>query len=164
MPRQRLCPLSLVATGLFACLLPACGLLAPEPQVTSVPPYGVRDRMDRVAVGQPQATAQAILGRQPVRKPNHPQAPFPTPLWALELRTPDGRSVRLESYVVATRPARGCPDFQYDDVPVAFVDGVVAGKGWEYLEENWRGWGGSLDALRAARERPSCPEEMMEAP
>ena len=163
MPRHRFRPLSLVTTGLFACLLPACPILAPAPQATSVPPYSVRDRMDRIEVGQTQAAAQVILGRQPVRKPNHPQSPFPTPLRVLELHAPDGRNVRLETYVVATQPAQGCPDFQYDDVPVAFIDGVVAGKGWEYLEENWRRWGGALDALRAARERPSCPE-VREAP
>jgi hypothetical protein len=163
MPRHRFRPPSLVTTGLFVCLLPACSMLAPAPQAASVPPYSVRDRMDRVEVGQAQAAAQAILGRQPVRKPNHPQSPFPTPLRVLELRAPDGRNVRLETYVVATQPARGCPDFQYDDVPVAFIDGVVAGKGWEYLEENWRRWGGSLDALRAARQRPSCLE-VTEAP
>jgi hypothetical protein len=159
MPRHRLCPPSLVATGLFACLLPACPLRAPEAQPGSLPPYRVRDRMERVEVGQAQAAAQAILGRQPVRKPNHPESPFPTPLRVLELRAPDGRNVRLETYVVATQPAQGCPDFQYDAAPVAFVDGVVAGKGWEYLEENWRRWGGSLEALRAARERPRCVED-----
>jgi hypothetical protein len=109
---------------------------APEWQPPSVPPYSVRDRMARVEVGQAQAAAQAMLGRQPVRKPNHPESPFSTPLRVLELRAPDGRSVRLETYVVATQPVQGCPDFQYDDVPVAFIDGVVAGKGWEYLEEN----------------------------
>ena len=158
MPRHRFRPPSLVTMGLFACLLPSCALRAPEPQAASVPPYSVRDRMERVEVGQAQAAAQALLGRQPVHKPNHPQSPFPTPLRVLELSAPDGRSVRLETYVVATQPAQGCPDFQYDDVPVAFIDGVVAGKGWEYLEENWRRWGGSLDALRAARQRPSCPE------
>lgn len=163
MPGHRLRASRLVATGLFACLLPACAARAPGPRDASVPPHSVRDRMERVEVGQAQATAQAILGRQPVHKPNHPDSPFPTPLRVLELGTPDGRGVRLETYVVATRPARGCPDFQYDDAPVVFIDGLVAGKGWEYLEQNWRGWGGSLEALRAARERPGCPEEA-EAP
>ena len=159
MLRHQLRPHSLVTTGLFACLLPACPMRAPEPQTASVPPYSVRDRMDRVAVGQPQADVQALLGRRPVRKPNHPEAPFPTPIWVLELSAPDGRSVRLESYVVATRATPGCPDFQYDDVPLAFIDGVVAGKGWEYLEQNWRRWGGSLDALREAQAHAPCLEE-----
>ena len=158
MPRHRLCPLSLVATGLLACVLPACAAWAPQPQAGSIPSYRLRDRMQRVEVGQSQAAAQAVLGRRSVRKPNHPEAPFHTPFQVLALRAPDGRDVRVETYVVATRPARGCPDFQYDDVPVVFIDGVVAGKGWEYLEENWRRWGGSLDALRAAREPPSCPD------
>lgn len=160
MLRQRLRPHRLVSTGLFACLLPACPMRVPEPQIASIPPYAMRDRVERVVAGQPQAEAQALLGRVPVRKPNHPASPFPTPLWVLELDAPDGRRVRLESYVVATRAAEGCPDFQYEDAPVAYVDGAVAGKGWEYLEESWRGWGGSLEALRSARARPPCAREV----
>jgi hypothetical protein len=163
MLRHRLRPPGLVATVLCVGLLPACAMWAPSPRAMSVPSYEMRDRVQRVQVGQAQAAAQRVLGRQPVRKPGHPQSPFPSPLRVLELRTPDGRGVRVETYVVATRPADACPDFQYDDVAVAFVDGAVAGVGWEYVEESWRGWGGSLDALRAARERPGCPEEM-EAP
>jgi hypothetical protein len=144
-------------------LLSACAMWARSPQAASIPSYEMRERVERVEVGQRQAAAQAVLGRRPVRKPNHPRSPFPSPLRVLELRTPVGRGVRVETYVVATRPAEGCPDFQYDDVALAFVDGAVAGVGWEYVEESWRGWGGSLDVLRTARERPGCPEEM-EAP
>lgn len=162
MLRHRLRSPGLVATGLCACLLPACALRGPEPGGASVPAYRVRERVDRVEVGQAEAAARAALGGQPVRKPNHPQSPFPTPLRVLELCAPDGRNVRVETYVVAARPAEGCPDFQYDDVPVAYRDGAVAGVGWEYVEAHWRGWGGSLEALRAARERPGCPEEVKE--
>jgi hypothetical protein len=64
--------------------------------------------------------------------------------------------VRVEVYVVATRPAEGCPDVHFEDVPIAFVDGVVEGKGWGHLERRWRTWGGGLQALRSAQERRRC--------
>jgi hypothetical protein len=152
---HRLRPAALAAAGILACLLPVCASRGPA----VVAPYAMRDRVDRIEAGQDLAAVHAILGRDPVRKPNHPDAPFPTPLHALELSAPDGRTVRLETYVVAARPAAGCPDFQYEDVPLLYVDGVVAYKGWGMVEWTWRDWGGSLAALRAVQERLRCPED-----
>jgi len=148
-------PAALVAAGISACLLPVCA--SPGPEI--LPPYSMRDRVERIEAGQTLADAHAVLGRTPVRKPNHPDAPFPTPLHALDLRAPDGRMVRLETYVVAARPAAGCPDFQYEDAPIVFIDGVVAAKSWEFVEWSWRGWGGSLAALRVVQDRHRCPAE-----
>jgi hypothetical protein len=47
--------------------------------------------------------------------------------------------------VVAARSAEGCPDVHVEDAPVVFRDGVVAARGWEAVEADWRGWGGSLE-------------------
>jgi len=118
----------------------------------------MRERLRGVEVGQSAEQARAILRREPVRKPGHPDDPFPSPLHALALTTPTGERVEVEVYVVATRPARGCPDVHYDDMPVAYVDGVVAGTGWEFVEWRWRDWGGSLAALREAQDRFRCRE------
>jgi hypothetical protein len=152
---HRLRPAALAAAGISIVLLPACASRGPQ----VVAPYAMRDRVERVEVGQSLAEVRAILGRDPVRKPNHPEAPFASPLQALDLRAPDGRAVRLETYVVAARPVDGCPDFQYEDVPILYVDGAVAYKGWGAVEWTWRDWGGSLAALREVQDRLRCSDE-----
>jgi hypothetical protein len=38
-----------------------------------------------------------------------------------EWTTPSGGAIRLEVYVIATRPAEGCLDVICDDAPVAYV-------------------------------------------
>lgn len=124
----------------------------------SVPDYAMRNRMRGVAPGQSLERVHEILGTDAVRKPRHPDHPFPSPLHAVDLTAPDGRRVRVETYVVAARPEEGCPDFRYEDRPVVFIDGVVAGTDWEYVEWNWRSWGGSLERLRALQDRLRCPE------
>lgn len=118
------------------------------------------ERMRRVEVGQSVAEVHAILKDDPVRKPGHPQDPFPTPLHRITLHPPDRSEVVLETYVVATRPEKGCPDFLYEDVPVVFVDGVVAVRSWEEVEWRWRGWGGGLDRLRWLQDRHRCPADL----
>jgi hypothetical protein len=128
------------------------------PAVHGVPAYVVRERMRAVEVGQTIEQVHAILRRDPVRRPRHPDDPFPTPLRVEELVAPDGSAVRLEIYVVATRPADGCPDHHYDDAPVLFVDGRVAGLDWEFVEWGWRGWGGRLEVLRGLQDRYRCPD------
>lgn len=153
---HRLRPAALAAAAISILLPPACASRGPQ----VVAPYAMRDRLERVEVGQSLAEVRAILGRDPVRKPNHPGAPFASPLHALELRAPDGRAVRLETYVVAAHPAEGCPDFQYEDVPILYVEGVVAYKGWAPVEWTWRDWGGSLAALREVQDRLRCPDDV----
>jgi len=116
----------------------------------------MRARVERTAIGQSAAQAQAILGRDPVHKPGHPAEPFPSPRRELSLVTPAGESVRVALYVVAARSAEGCPDVHYEDVPVVFVDDVVVARDWESVEQRWRGWGGSLGDLRDARDGHQC--------
>ena len=115
----------------------------------------MRARIDRVAIGQTAEQAHAILGRDPVERPGHPSAPFPTPLRAVAMKTPTG-SVQIELYVVAARAAEGCPDVHVEDVPVVFLDGVVAARSWEAVEASWRGWGGTLESLRRVRDTWRC--------
>ena len=67
--------------------------------------YQMRERVERVAVGQSAAQARAILGRDPVHRPGHPDAPYPSPLRSLALRAPEGDTVQVELYVVAARSA-----------------------------------------------------------
>ncbi len=117
----------------------------------------MRARIARVEVGQSREQVHAILGDAPVRRPGHPDDPFATPLRTLELATGAGSAVRVELYVVAAQPAEGCPDVHFRDVPIAFVGDTVAGTGWDFVERSWRGWGGSLAALREARDGRRCP-------
>jgi hypothetical protein len=118
--------------------------------------FAMRARVERVAIGQTAEQAHAILGRDPVERPGHPGEPFPTPLRALALSTPAGGSLSIELYVVAARAATGCPDVHVEDVPVVFLDGVVAARSWEAVEAGWRGWGGTLESLRRARDTWRC--------
>jgi len=117
----------------------------------------MRARVERIAPGQSEAAARAILGRDPVERPGHPGDPFPSPLRALALETPSG-PLRIETYVVLARAAEGCPDVHVEDVPVAFRAGAVAARGWQEVEANWRAWGGSLEALRDARDTYRCSQ------
>ncbi len=72
----------------------------------------MRARVERVAVGQSDAAAHAILGRDPVQRPGHPEDPYPSPRRTLALETPIGGALVLELYVVTARAAEGCPDVQ----------------------------------------------------
>lgn len=141
-----------------AFLLPLLAAACQLPDRDSMPSYAMREQMRNVEVGQTQEEVRVLLGELPVRKPGHPDDPFPTPLRVVELRAPDGRAVRLETYVVATAPQEGCPDYRYDDRPVVFIDGRVAGMDWEFVEWGWRGWGGGLDQLRHLQDRNRCVE------
>ena len=116
----------------------------------------MRARVGRVAVGQSDAAAHAILGRDPVQRPGHPEDPYPSPRRTLALETPIGGALVLELYVVTARAAEGCPDVHVEDAPVVFRDGAVAALGWEDVEAGWRAWGGSLDALRDVRDTYQC--------
>jgi len=146
-----------IAAPLALCVV-ACAS-APAGTEGAIADYAMRERVAAVRVGQTWDEARAILGDAPVRRPGHPERPFPSPRRALTLTTPDGAAVRVEVYVVATRPAAGCPDVHFEDVPVAFVDGVVVAKGWPDLERSWRAWGGALQALRRVQERRLCEPE-----
>jgi hypothetical protein len=39
-----------------------------------------------------------------------------------------------------------------------FRGGVVAARGWEAVEANWRSWGGTLAALRSVRDTYQCSD------
>ncbi|MGH0029136.1 MAG: hypothetical protein ACQGVC_05065 [Myxococcota bacterium] len=143
--------LLLLAVGLVACQ---------SPGPPSVPAHVLRERHRAVEIGQTRAQVRDQMGDVPVRRPGHPDAPFPTPYREVELRPPGGGSLRLEVYVVATRPAEGCPDVQYDDRPVAYRDGRVVATTWEELEWGWRDWGGDLASLRAAQDRFVCDPDL----
>jgi hypothetical protein len=145
-----------LAAGLAA-LLAALGCASPDArEVAAIGDYEMRARVARVEVGQSAAQARAILGRDPVHRPGHPDRPYPSPLRSFELRAPEGDPVQIELYVVAARAAAGCPDVHYEDAPVAFRRGVVAARGWHDVEASWRGWGGSLAQLRDARDGVRC--------
>jgi hypothetical protein len=118
--------------------------------------FAMRARVERLVVGQSEQAARAILGRDAVQRPGHPEDPYPSPRRALSLATPGGEELRLELYVVAARRAEGCPDVHVEDAPVAFRGGTVAALGWEEVEASWRAWGGSLDALRDVRDTYQC--------
>jgi hypothetical protein len=155
-------PRSVSASGLaraLACALAAIGCASPDARGRAgIHDYEMRERVGRVALGQSFAEAHAILGRDPVHRPGHPDQPYPSPLRSLALRPPAGEPVQIELYVVAARRAEGCPDVHYEDVPVAYRGGVVAARDWRAVEASWRGWGGSLAELRAARDGLRCSE------
>jgi hypothetical protein len=150
--RRPAAPLVLVA-GLVAL---GCAS-APANPTGAIHDFTMRDRVARVNAGQTLEEARVILGDDPVRKPGHPDDPYPSPHRTQLFTTPAGVSVRIDVYVVATRPAEGCPDVHFEDEPIAYLDGVVAGKDWAWVERHWRAWGGSLEALRDAQDRHRCP-------
>jgi hypothetical protein len=135
-----------------AVLLVACATSGPP----TVPAYTYRTRVRELQIGQSIPDAHATLGSDRVRKPNHPQDPFDSPLQVLQLRDRSGRSIRIETYVIEAWRAQGCPDFHYRDVPVTYVDGTLSSIGWDELEWKWADWGGSLADLRAAQDRFAC--------
>ena len=141
-----------------ACGLPACALWGSDAYPIGVGADVMRTRIETIERGQTLAEVHEILGREAVRKPNHPDAPFPLPLHVIGWRTPDGSALRVETYVVAAHPADGCPDYQYEDAPILYIDGVVIGTGWRFAERHWREFGGSLADLREIQQRPQCPE------
>jgi hypothetical protein len=146
--------------GLLAIALAALGCASHEPALATGPgaihDYAMRARVERVAAGQSADEAHAILGREPVQRPGHPDDPFPTPRQAISVATPTGDTLRIELYVVGARSAEGCPDVHVEDAPVVFQSGAVVAVGWEQVEARWRGWGGSLDSLRRIRDTYQC--------
>jgi hypothetical protein len=136
-------------------LASACeSAVPPSPaEPTDIPAATLRSRHAKIAMGDTRAEVADAMGSQPVRRPGHPDAPFPTPLRVADWTAPSGEPIRLEVYVTATRPADGCPDLLYDDAPVAYADGRVVATTWEEVEWRWRGWGGELARLRALQDR-----------
>ena len=130
---------------------------AGPPEGGPIQAWDLRDRLRQIEPGQGREDVHAILGRDPVQKPGHPDAPFSSPLRELTLTTPRGETVAIELYVVEAYPVEGCPDVVYRSEPVVFVDGAVAALGWDAVEARWREWGGTLAALRDAREVAGCP-------
>jgi hypothetical protein len=136
--------------------LPGCQWKKPQ----GMPAYEMRERFRAVKEGQTVREVHNILRRPPIRKPGHPDDPFPTPLHIVEFERFGHPLVRIETYVVATRLEKGCPDFGYDDRPVVFIDGIVAGLSWEFVEWRWQEWGGELARLRQIQDRHHCPEAL----
>jgi hypothetical protein len=143
--------IALVVLGCAARSRPA---LASEPG--AIQDFAMRARVARLAVGQSAQEAHAILGREPVQRPGHPDEPFPSPRHAISVATPTGETLRIELYVVGARSAEGCPDVHVEDAPVVFQRDAVAALGWEEVEARWRGWGGSLESLRRVRDTYQC--------
>ena len=146
---------------LLAIALAALGCASSSPREPAregdaIHDYAMRARVARVAVGQTEDEAHAILGREPVQRPGHPDEPFPSPRHAISVATPTGETLRIELYVVGARSAEGCPDVHVEDAPVVFQRDAVAALGWEEVEARWRGWGGSLDSLRRVRDTYQC--------
>lgn len=135
-------------------LLSSCA----SPHPPAIPAYEIRERIRQVSIGQSIGEAHRIMGRDSVSKPRHPESPIPTPLHVLELVDGEGHQVRVETYVIDVWRAKGCPDFHYRDVPIAFRDGRVLSLEWNYLEWHWQSWGGSLADLRLAQDRFRCDD------
>lgn len=152
-PLQRVAPL---ATMLAVALALASCRTAPPAGPRVLPVHAMRERIAAVEIGRTITEVRAAVGILPVLRPGHPESPFPSPLRTAEWRTPEGRSIRVEVYVVAARPADGCPDVQVEGAPLAFVDGILVSKEWIALERSWRAWGGDLARLRALQDRLGC--------
>lgn len=157
MPRVSACAASLaIALAALACASGRSRELPREPLL--IQDFAMRARVERIAIGQSAEEAHAILGSNPVQRPGHPAEPFPSPRRAISVATSTGESLRIELYVVGARSAEGCPDVHVEDAPVVFRDGVVAARGWDEVEASWRGWGGTLEALRHVRDTYQCVE------
>ena len=128
----------------------ACAGRAPD--AGAIQPWDLRERLRDVEVGQSAERARARLGRDPVHRPGRPGEPYPSPLRTLELTDASGRTVRVELYVVEAYAADGCAGAVHRSEPVAFANGAVIAVGWDAVEAGWRGWGGTLAALRDARD------------
>lgn len=148
-----------LSAALLIALLPAAPIACRSPAPTRVPAYELRERHGEIRVGESLEDVHARMGELPVPRPGHPDAPFPTPYRSTTFHTPGGDTVRLEVYVVAVRPAEGCPDVQYQDAPVAYLNRRVAALSWDDLEWRWREWGGDLGVLRALQDRFVCERE-----
>jgi len=61
--------------------------------------------------------------------------------------------------VVGAWRSDGCSGFDYQDVPVSYLNGRVVSKQWDYLEWRWQSWGGAIADLRIAQDRFACPDE-----
>lgn len=156
-PLLILLALSACRSGPLLVLLALAACRSGPPQ--ALPAHELRERLAGIEAGQTLGEVRAAIGALPVLRPGHPESPFPTPLRAMEWRSPAGERIRVEVYVVAVRPAHGCPDVQYDDSPLAFVNERVVATQWDALEWRWRGWGGALAGLRSLQDRFGCDEE-----
>ena len=161
MHRVRLAALALAAAlaspGCAPTLAPLEEPAAASPVPDKIYPSALERRLARVRVGQSLEEARDLIGRSRVRRPGADGGSFPSPLRRIELETPEGRRVELEVYVVLAAPAEGCPDVQAELAPLVALDGEIAALDWDYVERNWRDWGGALDALREVRDVHECP-------
>jgi len=140
-----------IAPAVAGLLLIGCASSHPP----AVPAYEIRSRLREVSVGQSIAEVHEIVGNDAVRVPNHPDEPLTSPIRIIEFIGPAGE-VRVEVYVVGIRPDDGCNGFQYQDIPVSYLDGRVVSKQWDYLEWRWQQWGGTIADLRSAQDRFAC--------
>lgn len=143
-----------IASVLAVCLLVGC--ISANPHV--VPAYEIRSRLRRVSIGQSVTQVHEIVCTDAVRMPGSSDATIPSPIRIIELDGPDG-AVRVEVYVVEAWRSEGCTGFDYQDIPVSYVNGQVVSKQWDYLEWRWQGWGGSIADLRNAQDRFACPAQ-----
>jgi hypothetical protein len=131
---------------------------APEDPNGAIQAFEMRERFARVEIGELDEQARHRMGERPVRKPGHPDDPFPSPRRTIAFTDRDGTPVWVYLYVVATQHAEGCPDVHFEDEPIVTRGGYVFGKGWDFVERHWRAWGGTLEALRDARDHRDCPD------
>jgi hypothetical protein len=123
----------------------------------AVPAYEIKNRLRGVSIGETIDAVHARIGDSSVRNPIRNGDPIPMPLRELRLTDADGRKILVEIYVIQAWRADGCSGFHYHDTPITYIDGMVASLEWNELEWSWPKWGGSLQVLREAQDRFSCP-------
>jgi hypothetical protein len=135
-------------------LLLAC--MSPNPH--AVPAHEIRSRLRGVSIGQSIAEVHDTVRADAVRMPGNRDATIATPIHTIEFESSAG-AIRVEVYVVGAWRSDRCTGFDYQDIPVSYVNGRVVSKQWDYLEWRWQGWGGSIAELRSAQDRFACPPE-----
>ncbi len=132
------------------------GCISQDPH--AVPAYEIRSRLRGVSIGQSIARVHEIVRADAVRIPGNPDATIASPIRIIDFGGPAG-AIRVEVYVVEAWRSEGCSGFDYQDIPVSYVDGQVVSKQWDYLEWRWHDWGGALTDLREAQDRFACPAD-----
>jgi hypothetical protein len=124
----------------------------------AVPAYEMRSRLRGVSIGQSITEVQELVRTDAVRMPGNPDATIASPIRIIDFDGPAG-AVRVEVYVVEAWRSKGCSGFDYQDIPIVYLNGRVVSKQWDYLEWRWQGWGGAIADLRIAQDRFACPAE-----
>jgi len=128
-----------IVLSVFILFLCACqSALAPfdSPVYKERPPRQNANRLQDLSLGLQLQEVRDYMGASLVHNSIDPKKPFKNPVISHEGKNSTGQTVTIDVYVTYASAFGDCPETSYRTEPTVFIDGVLVGIGWKYVNKH----------------------------